>query len=264
MKRSTKRAVALGGVVGASALIATAAVAWACVALSSLTLTPARGGPGAEIKGSGTNFWNQGRTSSDQSKYGDVVIRWGGADSKVILATVKPYAQNTSSQTNITFQFKVPEGVAPGTYPITATQTDPSGGPAWGTPARVTFTVPGKGAAGVPTEATASPETIRVNQQHIAAANAARAGHSQHVAAPAPAQPGEVPSLEAQDAIDAKVTPSGSRSARFSPASTTRAGSSGLPMKAGLGLVAVGLMALLTAVGAAMVLRSAQTASARR
>lgn len=260
-----KAKLTFGGVVGAALVAVVAASAWACVALASISLDPGKGAPGETVKGKGTGF---GKSDPALGRnYSNVIVRWGGADGPVVADAGQPKTVSGSGQGSLDFSFKVPADVAPGTYAVTATQTDATGAPVWGTPARATFTVSGGIAGQAPGAASAalSPENIVVTQQRITQANAARAPQAQQqaTAAPAPARPSEVPSLEVQDAIDAKVSPSGSRTARFSPASSS-SDSNSLPLQAGLGLVVVGALALLTAGGAFMVLRSAQTASSRR
>lgn len=262
-----KRMLTRGGVVGAALVAVTfvAASAWACVSLATISLDPGKGAPGATVSGKLTGF-------GYNSSFSDVFVRWGGPEGPVV-AKAKPDVPAGGSATgngqgNTSFTMTVPADVAPGTYAVTATQTDATGAPVWGTPARATFVVVGKIAGQAPGvgDPALSPENIAVTQQRITQANAARAPQQAQTAAAAPApaaRPSEVLSLEVQDSIDAKVSPSGSRSARFSPASSS-SDSNSLPLQAGLGLAAVGAMALLTAVGATMILRSAQTASSRR
>lgn len=260
---SRKKMLTRGGVVGAALVAVTfvAAGAWACVSLASITLDPGKGAPGATVSGKLVNFGNN-------APFSDISVRWGGPEGPVVATVAKPSPPTTNGQGSTSFTMTVPADVAPGTYAVTATQTDATGAPVWGTPARATFVVVGKIAGQAPGagDPALSPENIAVTQQRITQANAARAPQQAQTAAAAPApaaRPAEVPSLEVQDSIDAKVSPSGSRTARFSPASSS-SDSNSLPLQAGLGLAAVGAMALLTAVGATMILRSAQTASSRR
>jgi len=88
-----------------------------------------------EITATGSSF------SSVEGGSSAVAIHWNGVDGP-ILAQVTPDASGA-----ISAKFKIPANLEPGYYIITATQTEKSGAPAWGTPAKIAFQVVGPGGA---------------------------------------------------------------------------------------------------------------------
>ncbi|HET7487054.1 MAG TPA: hypothetical protein VFJ85_03940 [Acidimicrobiales bacterium] len=264
MHRRTKVLTISGGVL--AALLLAASAAFACVSLATLDLSPGKGAAGTTVKGDLTNFQNT-------AGHSDITVRWGKADGQILAVVPKPTAPSNSAS----FTFTVPADAAPGTYAVLATQLDPNGVPTWGSPARAIFTVPGVAAGVAPApEAAPAPETVTVEQKYIvngeatpapaaapaapapavrpAPAKAAPAAPAPAVAA-APSQPTQVLSLEAQDAITEKVAPVGSRTRNIVPATSRLASSSNNAMHLGIALAVIGTMALLTAAGAAYILR---------
>lgn len=129
-----KLSIGLG--MAAFALVAMSVVqAFACTALATLNLSEASGPAGTEITATGSSFASVDAGSSAVS------IRWNGVEGPV-LAQVVPDASGA-----ISAKFKVPANLEPGYYIITATQTEKSGAPAWGTPAKIAFQVVGPGGA---------------------------------------------------------------------------------------------------------------------
>lgn len=232
MSRRRTRNLGLGAVVAGALVVPLFATAWAwaCVALATVELNPGTGAPGTSIEGKTSGF------SSDPT-YSDVEVRWASATGPLV-AKFKPGPVGSSS-----FKFTVPQA-APGTYAVIATQRDESGNPAWGTPARATFTVPGAAVGSAPTEQAPAQETIKIKQQHVVVPGAA--------ASAAPAQP---VSLEQHDAITTKVAPESARTATYVPL-PSRAASHREPGRAGLALVAIGVMAMLSSAAAVVVVKS--------
>ncbi|GAC1675363.1 MAG: hypothetical protein PVS3B2_17840 [Candidatus Dormibacteraceae bacterium] len=129
-----KLSVGLG--MAALAMLALSVVqAFACTSLATLNLSESSGPAGSEIIATGSSF------SSVDSGSSAVAIHWNGVDGP-ILAQVTPDASGA-----ISAKFKVPANLEPGYYIITATQTEKSGAPAWGTPAKIAFQVVGPGGA---------------------------------------------------------------------------------------------------------------------
>jgi hypothetical protein len=266
MQRRTRVLSVTGGVI-VSALIVVASAAFACVSLATLDVSPGKGAPGTTVKASFTGV-------SSNAGFSDIELRWGGA----LLATVpKP-----ASSQNFTFNFTVPDA-APGTYVLSASQTDPAGAPIWGMPARVTFTVPGAAAGVAPaTEAAPAAETVTVEQKYLVAGEApapavidapaaevvqaprVRTATAPPAPTPAPAaEPAKALSLEARDAITEQVAPAGAREVSYVPAAGRSSASNGTALNLGIALAVIGSMALLTAFGAAYILRPAQARASR-
>jgi hypothetical protein len=197
-----------------------------------VTLSPGSGPVGTVVKGKATGF-------SGDPTYSNVEVRWGGANGPIVHSG-KPAFQSGSYE----FSFKVPEA-AGGSYAVLVTQRDESGSPAYGTPSRAVFSIPGA-TAEVPKDEMPQQEVITIQQQHVIDPAAPAA----ETAAPAPIVP-----LEVQDSITTKVAPSDSRSATYELLGNNRANSA--PAQAGLALMAVGVMALLAAAAAVIVVRSA-------
>lgn len=229
-RRVRAAGVATAGVM--AVLLATAAWAAACVVIPGVTLSPGSGPVGTVVTGKATGY------TSDPT-YSNVEVRWGGANGPIVAQGQPPLGKDVYE-----FSFKVPEA-AGGSYAVYVTQRDESGAAAYGTPSRAVFTVPGA-TAQVPRDETPEQQVITIQQQHVI-----------DPADPAPAQaaPGIAVPLEAQDSITTKVAPSDSRSATYELLANNRANKA--PAQAGMALMAVGVMALLAAAAAVIVVRSA-------
>jgi hypothetical protein len=155
------RCAARFGVVGsvvALVTVAFAAVAFACTNLATLNLSSGSGVPGTEITVTGSSF-----APAEGASTSPVELHLNDVNGPV-LATATPDGAG-----NIATTFAVPQDVEPGYKVILATQADPEGGPAFGTPARATFQVLSTegGAAAAPqpaqnagTTATPSPSNV--------------------------------------------------------------------------------------------------------
>lgn len=232
MTRNRRLRAAGGATAGVMAvLLATAAWAAACVVIPGVTLSPGSGPVGTVVTGKATGY-------KSDALYSNVEVRWGGANGPIV-AQGKPAPGKDVYE----FSFKVPEA-AGGSYAVYVTQRDESGAPAYGTPSRAVFTVPGA-TAQVPKDEMPEQQVITIQQQHVI-----------DPADPAPAQaaPAAAVPLEAQDSITTKVAPSDSRSATYELLAN-RANKA--PAQAGMALMAVGVMALLAAAAAVIVVRSA-------
>ena len=122
--------IAISGVVGM-----TVAAVLACTSLATLNTSQPTGASGIDVNVTGSSFQTTDKGASAVS------IRWNAIDGPV-LAQVAPDASGS-----ITASIKVPAGLQPGDYILVATQTDKTGQPAFGTPARLAFEVTGTGTA---------------------------------------------------------------------------------------------------------------------
>lgn len=233
--RRNRRFGAIGAVTAAvmGLSLATGAWAYACVAIPGVSLSPGSGPVGTTVKGKATGY-------SDDLTYSNVEVRWGGANGAIV-AQGKPSLGSGTYE----FSFKVPDA-EPGSYAIYVTQRDESGAPAYGTPSRAVFSVPGA-VGSAPREQAPEPETIVIHQQHVVAP-----------ATPAAAPPAQPVPLEAQDEITTKVAPGDARSATYEPLSNHRQIANRAPAQLGLAVMAIGLMALLSTAAAVLVVRSAR------
>ncbi len=221
-------AVLLGGV----------AAAWACVALASVELSPGRAMSGETVSAKLSNF-----NTSDPT-FSAVELHWGGINGPVLASAAGFQLAAASNK----LAFTVPKSVS-GNYVVVVTQYDSSGNPAFGTPARATLTVPGRAAGVAPKEAAPAAPVVAIQQTYVVDA-APLSG-----AAVTPTTP--IRPLEDQDAIGERVAPASARDISYVPASERRSANS-MPLRAGVGLVAVGVIALLTAASAAVMVRRFQ------
>lgn len=127
-------ALSAGAALGAALAVGAGfSAALACTSLATLNISQPTGAPGTNLTITGSSF------STLSSGASAVSIRWNGVDGPV-LAQVAPDASGS-----ISAGVAVPQNVEPGYYVITATQTDKTGAPAFGTPARMAFLVTGNG-----------------------------------------------------------------------------------------------------------------------
>lgn len=137
--------VSLGLGIGIAGVIGMAVTAvLACTSLATLNVSQPTGATGTDVNVTGSSFQTADRGASAVS------IRWNAIDGPV-LAQVAPDASGS-----ITATITVPANLQPGDYILVATQTDKTGQPAFGTPARLAFEVTGSG--------TAAPAVQTVNQ----------------------------------------------------------------------------------------------------
>lgn len=129
-----KTRVGLGVGVATIAAMVAVVIGFACTSLAALNLSAASGPAGSQVTVSGSSF----NAVADGNS--PVAIHFNGATGPVI-GTVSPDASGAVAPTTIT----IPGDVKPGYYAIVAVQTEPSGGPAFGTPARAAFEVTGPG-----------------------------------------------------------------------------------------------------------------------
>ncbi len=128
--------VSLGlGIGAAAALAITISTVLACTSLATLNTSQPTGATGTDINVTGSSFQTTDKGASAVS------IRWNAIDGPV-LAQVAPDASGSIAAT-----IKIPANLQPGDYIIVATQSDKTGQPAFGTPARLAFEVTGTGTA---------------------------------------------------------------------------------------------------------------------
>lgn len=142
------------GAVAAAAVLATAAVGFACTNLATLNLSSAAGKPGDVVTVTGSSF---NVNAKDVAASTPVVLHWNGVDGPV-LATVQP-----DKAGNISATFTVPDG-QPGYYVLVATQRDAKGVDAYGTPARAAYQILGANGQSVVQPASA-PATAPVSSE---------------------------------------------------------------------------------------------------
>jgi hypothetical protein len=130
---SIRRKASIFSVLAATAVLATAAIGFACTNLATLNLSSAAGKPGDVVTVTGSSF---AVNSRDVAASFPVVLRWNGVDGKE-LATVQP-----DKAGNISATFTVPDG-QPGYYVIVGTQKDARGVDTYGTPARASYQILG-------------------------------------------------------------------------------------------------------------------------
>lgn len=131
MDRSVKRvALGVGGVLaGMSALAIGAVVAFACISMAMLNLTPNTVAPGDSVTAS-----IQGISANAGSTVPNVVFHWQTLNGPV-LASVAPGPNGTTAK------FTVPSVSQSGDYLVVATQNQQSGSSSWGMPARAVLHV---------------------------------------------------------------------------------------------------------------------------
>jgi hypothetical protein len=126
--RRTREALVAG--TAALALVTSlGAMAWACVPMSTVTVTPDRVRPGDEVTVSGVRFLAPA----------PVVLHLHSHDGPVVATMEMPRSANTLFKTNIT----VPRDAPPGPLVVVATQDAFTEGSlaGWGVPARAVITV---------------------------------------------------------------------------------------------------------------------------
>src|SRR5438105_4419526 len=144
-----QKAGSLGTVV-AGALLATAAVGYACTSLATLNLSSSAGKAGDTVTVTGSSF---NVNSKDVTQSFPVVLHWNGVDGAT-LGQVQP-----DKAGNVSATFTVPDG-QPGYYVIVATQRDAKGADVYGTPARASYQILGPNGQSVVTPVGSSAGTV--------------------------------------------------------------------------------------------------------
>lgn len=119
--------------------IAAGAVAWACVPVATLNVSPGQARPGQEVTLTGS-FYN--------SK--PVVVRFNALDGPIV-GTIQPTPQPGGTSATLNGRVTIPPDAKPGNYTLIASQEADLGRTTWGIPSRVLVTVVGDG--GVPVSA---------------------------------------------------------------------------------------------------------------
>lgn len=119
----------MAGTAVLASVLAMAAYAWACVPISTITVTPDRARPGEEVTVSGIRFLGPTPVS----------LHLHAFDGPVVATMEMPRSANTLFKTNIT----VPADARPGPLVVAATQDAFAEGglTGWGVPARAVITV---------------------------------------------------------------------------------------------------------------------------
>lgn len=136
-----KRRWLLTAGVAAFAALVPAAIAWACIPVVTLDVSPAQARAGEEVVVTGRPF---GKTNP-------VLIRFNAVDGPV-LATLQPDKDRLVSGSVV-----IPADAAPGNYVLVATQEAKAGETTWGVPARTLLQVVGEGGAPVLGQPLAAP-----------------------------------------------------------------------------------------------------------
>ena len=149
MDRSVKRLTlgVAGGLAVMTALAIGAIVAFACVPISMLNLTPNTVSPGQSVTAS-----IQALAANPGSTAPPVVFHWQTLNGPV-LATANPSASGTSAT------FTVPSVQSSGDYLVVATQVQHTGSSTWGMPARAVLHVQVSGSSGGSTLGNTVPAT---------------------------------------------------------------------------------------------------------
>lgn len=149
MDRSVKRLTlgVAGGFAVMTALAIGAVVAFACIPISMLNLTPNTVGPGQAVTAS-----IQAISVNPGSTAPPVVFHWQTLNGPV-LATATPGATGTSAT------FTVPSVQSSGDYLVVATQVQQTGSSTWGMPARAVLHVQVSGSSGGSTLGNTVPAT---------------------------------------------------------------------------------------------------------
>ena len=145
-----KKKVAVLTTVAAGAVLASAAVGFACTNLATLNLSSAAGKPGDVVTVTGSSF---AVNSRDVAASFPVTLRWNGVDGAA-LATVQP-----DKAGNISATFAIPDG-QPGYYVIVGTQKDANGADTYGTPARASYQILGPNGQSVIQPASPAPAAV--------------------------------------------------------------------------------------------------------
>lgn len=117
--------------------ITAGAVAWACVPVATLNVSPGQARAGQEVTLTG-NFYN--------SK--PVVVRFNALDGPVV-GTIQPIPQPGGTSSVLNGRVAIPADAKPGNYTLIAFQEADVGRTTWGIPSRVLVTVVGDGGAPV-------------------------------------------------------------------------------------------------------------------
>lgn len=130
-----KKTVVFGAVV--TALVLTAALAWACTNLATLNLSSAVGKAGDTVTVTGSSFGvpSAANLAKGQQPF-PVVLHWNGAEGPVLGQATPDNAGNISAT------ITVPQA-APGYYVLVARQLNDKGQDSYGTPARAAFQILG-------------------------------------------------------------------------------------------------------------------------
>lgn len=149
MDRSVKRLTlgVAGGIAVMTALAIGAIVAFACVPISMLNLSPSTVTPGQSVTAS-----IQAISVNPGSSAPPVVFHWQTLNGPV-LATANPGANGTSAT------FTVPSVQSSGDYLVVATQVQQTGSSTWGMPARAVLHVQVSGSAAGTTLGNTVPAT---------------------------------------------------------------------------------------------------------
>lgn len=149
MDRSVKRLTlgVAGGIAVMTALAIGAIVAFACVPISMLNLTPSTVSPGQSVTAS-----IQAQAANPGQSRPPVVFHWQTLNGPV-LATANPGPNGTSAT------FTVPSVQASGDYLVVATQVQAPGTTTWGMPARAVLHVQVAGSSGGTTLGNSVPAT---------------------------------------------------------------------------------------------------------
>ncbi len=131
-----RRWVMLLATLGAAAMLAAATVAYACTVQSNVDVDKKAGTPGSTVDGTGTSFASStGTQAALNGGVNPVEVHFNSLDGAVM------WSGMPNGTGKIAFSFRVPQNAAPGPVTIVATQTDRSGKPVNGTPARTAFEV---------------------------------------------------------------------------------------------------------------------------
>lgn len=133
--RAARKTISVAAAVAAMTGLAFAAVAYACTALATLSLSAPAGDPGSSVAVTGSGFAAAGATAA-----APVLVHFGGVDGPVLAEAVPDRSGNISAPVVI------PRDAAPGAQVIVATQKNARGEAQGGTPARAPFQVTGPGA----------------------------------------------------------------------------------------------------------------------
>ncbi len=117
-----------------SALVVTAAGAFACTNISTLNISDSSGRPGSTVVITGTSFGNSSPTGRRTTSPLPVRIRWNGTEGETLAEVLPDTAGNISASVTI-------PAAAPGHYVIFAVQQDADGYHMYGTPARIAYQV---------------------------------------------------------------------------------------------------------------------------
>jgi len=173
--------VLLLATLGAAAMLAAATVAYACTVQSNVDVDKKAGTPGSTVDGTGSSFASStGTQAATNGGVNPVEVHFNSLDGAVV------WSGMPDGTGKIAFSFQVPQNAAPGPVTIVATQTDRSGKPVNGTPARTAFEVlPGK--AQSPATVVAPPS--RTHSPSGAPQGQKKPGRAHARPEPAPARP---------------------------------------------------------------------------